>query len=327
MVEEILTNIYRIEIPLPGNPLKAINSYVVKDATRNLIIDTGLNRRECRDAMEAGLAELGVNLKETDFFITHLHADHFALVSTLATDNATIYFNQPDGDRVRRGAPWDEMAEYAGVNGFPEKELKAALHNHPGYKYGSTFNVPFKILREDDTLTIGEYRFRCVETPGHTMGHMCLYEPNGKILVSGDHILGDITPNIQSWADEGNPLQTYLWSLDKVSKLDVAVVLPGHRRIFVNCRERIQELKDHHRNRADEVITILKTGRKNAFQVASEMTWDITWESWDRFPVSQKWFATGEAIAHLKYLREKEMVVGEMHEGKLVYSLNEKAIT
>jgi glyoxylase-like metal-dependent hydrolase (beta-lactamase superfamily II) len=326
MVEEVLTNIYRIEIPLPGNPLKAINSYVVKDSTRNLIVDTGLNRRECRDAMEAGLAELGVNLKETDFFITHLHADHFALVSTLATDNATIYFNQPDGDRVRRGAPWDEMAEYAGVNGFPEKELKAALHNHPAYKYGSTFDMPFEILREGDTINIGEYRFRCVETPGHTMGHMCLYEPNRKILVSGDHILGDITPNIQSWADEGNPLQTYLRSLDKVSELDVAVVLPGHRRIFRNCRERIQEIRDHHRNRADEIITILKTGRKNAFQVASEMTWDITWESWDRFPVSQKWFATGEAIAHLKYLREKEMVIGEMHEGKLVYSLNDKAI-
>jgi glyoxylase-like metal-dependent hydrolase (beta-lactamase superfamily II) len=327
MVEEVLTNIYRIEIPLPGNPLKAINSYVVKGSSRNLIIDTGLNRRECRDAMEAGLAELGVNLKETDFFITHLHADHFALVSNLATDNATIYFNRPDADMTMRGAPWDKMAEYAGLNGFPAKELKAALHNHPGYKYGSTFDVPLKILREDDTINIGEYRFRCVETPGHTMGHMCLYEPNRKILVSGDHILGDITPNIQSWADEGNPLQSYLWSLDKVSEFDVAVVLPGHRRIFKNCRERIQELKDHHQNRADEIITILKTGRKNAFQVASEMTWDITWESWDRFPVSQKWFATGEAIAHLKYLREKEMVIGEMHEGKLVYSLNEKAIT
>jgi len=305
MVEEILNNIYRIEIPLPGNPLKAINSYVVKDSARNLIIDTGLNRKECRDVMEEGLAELEVDLKETDFFITHLHADHFALVSTLATDNATVYFNQP----------------------FPEKELLAALHNHPGYKYGSRFDVPLTILKEDDSVDMGEYRFRCIETPGHTMGHMCLYEPNRKILVSGDHVLGDITPNIQSWADEGNPLQAYLWSLDKVSELDVAVVLPGHRRIFKNCRERIQEIKDHHQNRADEVLMILKKGRKNAVQVASEMTWDITWKSWDRFPVSQKWFATGEAIAHLMYLREKGMVLGEMHEGKLMYSLNEGGTT
>jgi glyoxylase-like metal-dependent hydrolase (beta-lactamase superfamily II) len=327
MVEEVLTNIYRIEIPLPGNPLKAINSYVVKDSARNLIIDTGLNRRECKDAMEAGLAELGVDLKETDFFITHLHADHFALVSTLASDNATIYFNRPDADRLTRGPAWDEMIEYAGVNGFPERELMAALHNHPGYKYGSTFDVPLKILKEGDTIAIGEYRFRCVETPGHTMGHMCLYEPIKRILVSGDHILGDITPNIQSWDDEENPLQAYLWSLDKVSELDVAIVLPGHRRIFQNFRERIQEIKDHHQNRADEILAILKKGRKNAFEVASEMTWDITWKSWDRFPVSQKWFAAGEAIAHLKYLREKEMVLGEMLGGKLVYSLNEGETT
>ena len=327
MVEEVLPNIYRIEIPLPGNPLKAVNSYVVKDSARNLIIDTGLNRKECRDAMEAGLAELEVNLKETDFFITHLHADHFALVSTFAGDNATIYFNQPDADRLTRGARWDDMIEYAGVNGFPEKELMAALHNHPGYKYGSRFDVPLTILKEDDSIDIEEYRFRCVETPGHTMGHMCLYEPNKKILVSGDHVLGDITPNIQSWADEGNPLQNYLWSLDKVSELDVAVVLPGHRRIFKNCGERIQEIKDHHQNRADEILTILKKGRKNAVQVASEMTWDITWKSWDRFPVSQKWFATGEAIAHLKYLREKGMVIMERLGEKLVYSLNEGETT
>ena len=327
MVEEVLTNIYKIEIPLPENPLKAINSYVLKDSARNLIIDTGLNRKECRDAMKAGLAELGINLKQTDFFITHLHADHFALVSTLATDNSTIYFNQPDADRVRGGVPWDDMIEYAGLNGFPEKELLAALHNHPGYKYGSKFDVPLKILKEDDTIDIGEYHFRCVETPGHTMGHMCLYEPNKRILVSGDHILGDITPNIQSWADEGNPLLNYLWSLDKVYELNVEVVLPGHRRILKRCRERIQEIKDHHQNRADEILTILKKGSRNAFQVASEMTWDITWESWDQFPVSQKWFATGEAIAHLKYLREKGMVLRETLGGKLVYSLSEGLTT
>jgi glyoxylase-like metal-dependent hydrolase (beta-lactamase superfamily II) len=321
MIEEIFADIYRIEIPLPENPLKAINSYVLKGSPRNLIIDTGLNRKECRDAMKAGLAELGVHLKDADFFITHLHADHFALVSTLAAENATVYFNQPDADRLTQRAPWDDMIKYAGANGL------AALHNHPAYKYGSRFDVPVKIVKEGDTIAIGEYRFRCVETPGHTVGHMCLYEPTKRILVSGDHILGDITPNIQSWADEGDPLQTYLRSLDKVSELDVAVVLPGHRRIFKNFRERIQEIKDHHQKRADEVLTILKKGSRSAFEVASEMTWDITWESWDRFPVSQKWFATGEAIAHLKYLREKGMVLEEKLGEKLLYSLNERSTT
>jgi glyoxylase-like metal-dependent hydrolase (beta-lactamase superfamily II) len=327
VIEEILTNIYRIEIPLPEDPVRAINSYVLKDSARNLIIDTGLNRGECRDAMKAGLDEIGVQLKDADFFITHLHADHFALVSTLVTDNATVYFNQPDAEGITRGAPWDDMIAYAGANGFPEKELLAALQDHPGYKYGSKIHVPFKILKEDDTIDIGQYHFRCVETPGHTMGHMCLYEPSKRILVSGDHILGDITPNIQSWSDEGNPLLKYLRSLDKVYELDVAVVLPGHRRIFKRCRERIQELKDHHQRRVDEILTILKKGSGTAYQVASGMTWDITWESWDHFPVLQKLFATGEAIAHLQYLREKGMVFRETLGGKLVYSLDESSTT
>ena len=322
MIKEVLPKIYKIEIPLPGSPLKTINSYVIRDSSRNLIIDTGLNRKECMNAMQTGLRELGVRLRETDFFITHLHADHFALVSRLATDTSLVYFNQPDAERHARGGVWDGMAAQARLHGFPERELQSALRNHPGFRYGSRLDMSLSILKQGDTVEIGEYGFICVETPGHTRGHMCLFEPDRKILFSGDHILGDITPNIQSWSDEWNPLREYLFSLDKVYEMDVEVVLPGHRSIFKNCRERIQELKSHHRKRAEEVLSILEKGSRNAFQVASQMSWDIISESWDLFPVSQKWFATGEAIAHLKYLEEKSLVFKEWVEGKIIYSLH-----
>jgi glyoxylase-like metal-dependent hydrolase (beta-lactamase superfamily II) len=177
-------------------------------------------------------------------------------------------------------------------------------------------------LKEGDTLSVGDYRFRCVETPGHTPGHMCLYEPNRKILVAGDHILNDITPNIQLWSDDRNPLEEYFDSLDKVSELNIELVLPGHRSLFRNCRERIQELKQHHQKRLDEIISILGKGHKDAFRVASEMSWDILCDSWDLFPVSQKWFATGEAIAHLKYLKEKGIIRSEMRKQRIVFSLS-----
>jgi hypothetical protein len=42
----------------------------------------------------------------------------------------------------------------------------------------------------------------------------------------------------------------------------------------------------------------------SAFQIASNMTWDIVSENWDQFPAPQKWFATGETISHLRYLEE-----------------------
>ena len=69
MIEEILPNLYRIEVPLPRNPLQAVNSYVIKAKGQSLIIDTGMNRRECMDVMSSGLKELNVDLKKADFLL------------------------------------------------------------------------------------------------------------------------------------------------------------------------------------------------------------------------------------------------------------------
>jgi glyoxylase-like metal-dependent hydrolase (beta-lactamase superfamily II) len=207
------------------------------------------------------------------------------------------------------------------MNGFPEDELQAALHSHPGYKYGLKGDLPFCIMKEGDQISIRDYLFKCVETPGHTKGHICLYEPNKKILAAGDHILSDITPTIQLWSDDWDPLKEYLNSLGKVYELDIELVLPGHRGIIRNCKERIRELKDHHEKRIEEIVSILGKGNQNAFEVASQMSWDVIYEAWDTFPVSQKWFATGEAIAHLKYLEEKKRIKRRIEDQKLVFSL------
>jgi glyoxylase-like metal-dependent hydrolase (beta-lactamase superfamily II) len=321
MIEEIFTNLYRIEIPLPESPLRAVNSYVIKGLERNLIIDTGWNQDECMNVMLAGLRELGVDIKKTDFFITHSHSDHLGLVSTLAPETSKIFFNRPDADRVNSGIRLNEFVRYARLNGFPEDELQASLRGHPGFKYRSKVRLDFHILKEGDTISIGDYLFRCVETPGHSWGHMCLYEPNKRIFVAGDHILNDITPNIQLWSDDRNPLKEYLASLDKVYGLDIELVLPGHRSIFRNCKERIQELKYHHQERLDEIISILEKGSQNAFQIASQMSWEIVYDSWDLFPVTQKWFAIGEAISHLKYLEEKRIIQRDMEGQTIIFHL------
>ena len=236
MPEELFPNLFRIRVPLPESPLKYLNSYVIKSDDRHLVVDTGLNRQECFDAMQAGLAELQVDLDRTDFFITHLHADHFGLVGRLVSETGRIYFNRPDSELIESWEGFDPMIAYAGRNGFPEDELRAALHNHPGHKYGSDWVPELNIINDGDVFQIGDYRFACVQTPGHTTGHMCLYEADQKILIAGDHLLIDITPNIQCWSDHENPLKDYLASLEKVRKLEVAHVLPGHRRLFSDHR-------------------------------------------------------------------------------------------
>lgn len=309
--ELILPDLFRIEVPLPKNPLKAINSYVIKGEGRDLIIDTGMNRPECEAVLRDGLAALEVDLDYADFFITHLHADHVGLVATLASEDATVYFNQPDAASITHGIRWEAYLEYARRNGFPPDQLQPALQRHPGYRYTGQHGRGFHLVHDGDRLTVGDYNFVCVETPGHTKGHTCLYEPEKRLFFSGDHVLEDITPNISLFADGENPLRRYLDSLARIEELNVDLVLPGHRRTFRHLRERIAKLREHHHARAEEVLRLLGRERASAYVVATRMTWSLTYESWEDFPVSQKWFATGEAIAHLRYLEEEGRALRE----------------
>ena len=308
--EEVVKNIYRLTIPLPGNPLKAVNSYVVRGGERNLVIDTGMRRKECQDVMAAGLDRLGIDLGRTDFFITHFHADHLGLVSELASETSQIYLNGPDADSLFAGTFRQTFEKAARLHGFPEGDLQKTLDGHPGPRYGPRLPLRVTKPRDNEILAAGGYVLRCVSTPGHSFGHTCLYEEEHRFLISGDHILSDITPNLQGWFEKWNPLEQYLKSLEKTEGLDVDLVLPGHRSVFRDMRGRIEELREHHRKREEEILSILQEGPKTAFEVASRMTWDIVCDSFDLFPLSQKWFAAGEAIAHLIHLKS----IAKVHE-------------
>ncbi len=322
MPDQVLPGIYRTQVPLPGNPLKAINSYVIKGRDRSLVIDTGMNREVCLSAFMGGLNELGIELSKVDFFITHLHADHIGLVARIAPAESIVYFNEPDSRVINSESHWEGNRTYAALHGFPTDERDRALARHPGRIYHARGKVNFHAVHDGDKIEIGDYSFQCVATPGHTTGHTCLYDPGKRIFISGDHILTDITPNISLWADDEDPLADYLNSLDKVSKLDVAVVVPGHRDPFTNCQERIAELKQHHKERLEEVLSILgKNGGLDIFSTASRMTWDMDYKSWSDFPPQQKWFAFGEAAAHLKYLEGKGLIKREDRGNEVIFRL------
>ena len=72
-----------------------------------------------------------------------------------------------------------------------------------------------------------------------------------------------------------------------------------------------------------EILSILENGRQSAYQVATQMTWDIDCELWVDFPLPQKWFATGETLSHLQHLERKGVVKREWRQGKAFYSLTE----
>jgi glyoxylase-like metal-dependent hydrolase (beta-lactamase superfamily II) len=298
---------------------------LIKGRGRFLLIDTGMNREECLSVMSASLKRLEVNLAKTDFFISHLHADHLGLVGTLSTATSKVYFNKIEASMVNashqeREQRWQRLFNIFVAHGFPEAELRQSVAGHPGRRYSGRAHLTFSLVKEGDIIEVGNYAFRCLETPGHSPGHLCLYEADRKILVSGDHILFDITPNITFWEELGNSLKSYLESLQKIYDLEVSLVLPGHRSPAKNHQKRIQELRAHHKNRLNEVLSALKEGGKTVFQVAPYVTWNVQYDSWAEFPSPQKWFAFGETLAHLRYL-EAEGMVREAKQGSRVLFL------
>ncbi len=174
-------------------------------------------------------------------------------------------------------------------------------------------------------IQVGEYNFEIIDLKGHTPGIVGLYDKEHKLLFCGDHILGKITPNITFWGFQyGDMLGTYLKSLDLVYNMDIDYLFSSHRFLVEDHRERVKELYQHHEKRLDEARHILrKCGRATVRTVTKQLQWDIKSKSWDDFPASQKWFAAGEAHAHLEHLRALGELVMEEENGVLYYSMKE----
>lgn len=322
IVEKIMPNFYRIEVPLPRSPLRVLNAYLVKGQRRNLLIDTGFNMEESKKTLFESLQTLDVNLAQTDIFLTHLHPDHSGLISAVVTDSSVIYCGELDAyilNATHTLSYWSELKILFGLHGFPQQDIDEVISKHPGCNYNPDRDHVFSFVKDGYILDLGDYRFNCIETPGHTPGHVCLYEPEHKILISGDHVLDNISSNISELGIT-DPLGHYLRSLEKIDRLDIRLALPGHRRIMTDIHRRIGELKKHHDNRLDEVLRILRNGPANAYQIAAQMTWDFA-GSWEQFPLSQKWFAAGEAIAHLLLLYNRAQTQIIELDGNLAFTL------
>ena len=323
MYTHIEGNIYSIFVPLPDNPLRNLNAYLIKDDKRSLLIDTGFRRDECREALLGGLAELGVSMDNTDICLTHLHSDHTGLAPEIAGPNSKIFMSREDSRRLRefqRSANTHRTEEYT-LQGFSLDET-AFLRDSPMRKYNSVQPMDNTYVDEGDVLEYGGRRLRVIMTPGHTPGHICLYDPDAKVMFLGDHVLFDITPNITTWLGFSDPLGTYVHSLMDISIFDVRLPLPAHRGVSGTMAERVGKIIEHHGARIREMVGILeKSPKLTAYELSGLMTWRVHGKSpsWADFPLQQKWFAVGETAAHLEYLLVRDRVRRELDNGVYRY--------
>ena len=334
--EEIGDNIFRIEVPLPQNPLRLLNAYLVRADEKNpgwrgrsLLIDNGFNKSECGNALRESLHALGVPLTSLDFLVTHLHADHCGLTSALlkeAGPEAWVFASSGDGASInkmtRQSFRFARFFASMLVNDMPYAVYEDMVVNHPGAHDATDAPLPFTPLEEDDLFSYGGHNLRIISMPGHTPDLITVYDETDKLYFSSDHVLGDITPNIAHWDSVPDSLGSYLASLEKADRLDVSVCLPGHRNYFADFHGRIRALQHHHAQRLDDTRAILADiGSAAAYTVASRMRWSIRAKSWEDFPNAQKWFACSEARSHLVHLEVIGDAKSTIKNGITYYSL------
>ncbi|MDO5037312.1 MAG: MBL fold metallo-hydrolase [Tissierellia bacterium] len=326
-MREVEKNIFMEVVALPNNPLKTLNVYIIKGEDHSLIIDTGFNREETKRVLEGLMEDLDLEVDRTELFLTHLHSDHTGLAYYFASQGMRVYASRVDGQllnqSVKKTDPmWQETLNQGHIQGLDEDQLN--LEDHPGYRFRPEGYVDYVFVDPGDPIQVGDYTFEVVDLKGHTPGMVGLYERDQGILFSGDHILSNITPNITFWGfDYGDSLGIYLDSLDRVYQMDIKSLYSSHRDLIKDPRGRIDQLRAHHAHRLEEAKRALKNlGKARVREVTRQLHWDIRARSWEDFPKAQKWFAAGEAHAHLEHLRALGQVDFERDpQGVLYYYL------
>ena len=325
MTEQVAENIYRISVPLPNNPLRELNSYFLRGTDRDLLIDTGFRCEECRQALQGGLDELGSDPARRDMLLTHAHSDHSGMADMFAGPDRQIYMSRIDIEHTKHflsgERPAQSMRRFLS-EGFPQEEIDYVFAHNPARILAlPSLDPRFRGLSDGDVIDIGTLRLKTMVVPGHTPGNSIFWLEEQKILFSGDHVLFDITPNITSWPEMPDALGSYICGLRAVRGLPVELALPGHRKTG-EFHARVAELLGHHAFRLGEALRIVtENPGLCAYDITGHMTWRIRSRSWEDFPLVQKWFAVGECLSHLDYLRTRGFVTRQMNGGIWRYTV------
>jgi glyoxylase-like metal-dependent hydrolase (beta-lactamase superfamily II) len=301
-------------VPLPNNSLRYVFVYAFETDAGPYIVDAGWNTDEAYQALDAGLASAGSAIAEVrGVLVTHIHPDHYGLAGRVReASGAWVALHPADAALIRDryeepaqlitrveamlrrlGAPDDELASLG----------QAAM---PVLPFVSTVQ-PDVLMEDGQRPDVPGWELSAIWTPGHSPGHLCFWEPRYRLMLSGDHVLPRITPNIPFHPQaDADPLGDYLRSLERLEGYGSDEVLPAHEHRFVGLDARLHELRSHHERRFAEVVASIKDGVDTAWGIASRMRWS---RPWDRIEGFMRRAAVAEAMAHLRALEQRGIVL------------------
>ena len=326
MPEEIVPGLFRLTIRLPNDALGSVNVYAVVSADGLRLIDTGWNAPEAYTTLVSELQELGMQVRDLkEILVTHTHPDHIGLAERLVQETgARLLLHRADATtetvtEERQGMLAD-MQSWLQTNGMPQEEREVLVDGMRRMAFRMPTYRPDTLLEGGETLAWHPFHFEVIWTPGHAAGLVCLYEAQAQILISSDHVLQRISPNIGLYARQsGDPLGDYLHSLKWVRDLPVKLVLPGHGAPFSDLAARVDELIAHHELRLQEVVNALADEEQTAYGTASRLSWRGSAHGWQKLLPFDRLAALSETLAHLHYLTNQGQVSKQVQEDHVLY--------
>jgi glyoxylase-like metal-dependent hydrolase (beta-lactamase superfamily II) len=327
---ELLPGLHQIKLPLKDSPLGWVNGYLIAGDAGYTLVDCGWDTPDVLDALREAIDALGVSFDAIrTLVVTHNHPDHYGLAGRLVQlAGCGLLMHHLDKIHVQtRYATTDgllqEMSDWLRLNGCPANSLHEMTHASMSIIERVNIAMPDIEVNGGEHVDTGRYDFEIIWTPGHSEGHICLYEAQRGLLISGDHVLDPITPNIGLHAQSmGNPLADYIDSLERVRELDCERVLPAHGEPFLGLRRRVDELLAHHDQRTAEMVAIIAAhGPASAYSIAAHMQWGRRGTTWAQLQMFQQRMAVTEVLAHLELLRSRRQLRKVIRDNTVEYAV------
>ena len=275
--EKILPGIWRLRLPLPWPGVPHCNAWALAAGDGVVLVDTGMHQPGSMLHLHRALDQARLRIEHVRLIVcTHAHVDHCGQAPPIAEHAGCEVWMHPNHAHHTAAAADPERAllrriEIARQSGVPEAPLErwAARRRAQGTGQAGTLTVD-RELTEGATVDTDLGAWRVIETPGHAPSHICLYQPERRLLISGDHLLG----RVSLYFDAGytpDPVGEFLASLDKAAGLDARLALSGHGRPFTDVAGHIVANRALVAARLAAVREALAGGPRTAYEIAQEV--------------------------------------------------------
>jgi glyoxylase-like metal-dependent hydrolase (beta-lactamase superfamily II) len=276
--ERVLPGVWRLRLALPWPGVPHGNAWAVACEGGIVMFDTGIGGEGRLRQLDLALAQAGFGVEDVRLVVcTHSHTDHYGLAGAIVERAGCELWMHPRWEHVRLLADDPEAAleqrlEVARQSGVPP----ASLERYRAARSGDA-ETGIDLIKEPDRELVPGVEvetdlgaWQVVETPGHAPSHVVLHQPERRLLISGDHLLGR-TVLFFDHGHSPDPVGEFLASLDRVEPLDVDLVLPGHGRTFRDPEAKIAEGRRQVAELIGKVRAALAEGERTAFDVVAEI--------------------------------------------------------